>query len=99
MVQPTDTRYIVLSLDFSMHCRDDEYPISNSFVSIHTVTESEEKAQGIYDTIYKEFALHNETHPQHQKKVIITKVSDEFTSIQGVTALWLRMMHDTLQSA
>lgn len=92
-------KYLVISLDFSLLCQEDEYPVSNSFVNIHTLTESLERAQKMCDDLQEDFDVHNERNrSSHIKKAVLIQVPDDFTSKPGMTAIWLRETHDTLQS-
>lgn len=88
--------YIVVSLDYSMKCEEDEYPVSNSFVAVHIITESKEKAQEVCDKLNEEYSAFNLIDPgRHYKVVKMANISPEAVGTPQ-TCLWLRTIHDTL---
>lgn len=89
--------YIVTSLEMSMTCREDEYPTSNSFVSVHMVTKCKNKAQEVATKIREESGT-NTTNScvQVWRKVDVIQVEEDDHSFECKTHLCMRIVHDTL---
>ena len=86
--------YIVASLDISMHCREDEYPISNTHVNIHVVTECKNKAQDVLNQL--QLQEYQSDTVRIWRKASIIEMQQDHVDLMGTTDLCNAIVHDTL---
>lgn len=80
-----------------MTCKEDEYPVSNSIVTVHMVTQSQEKANVFHAALTNKFKQ-TDQHTNTWKKVDIVRVDAECASEFGTSCLHTGLVHDTLSS-
>jgi hypothetical protein len=87
--------FVVLSLNVSMTCGEDDFPLNSTDVRMHMVTESFEKAQEFCSQLDKEYCLYPNTN---KKFSVIEMPSTDFKDVHGTSCISMNVIYDTMTS-
>lgn len=89
--------YVVISLETSLECNEDEYPSTQSSVKLHVATRNKQDARDAYEKLNEQCALDNLKNQSITKQLVLTTIPYlDFYNDMGMELLSTKHIHDTL---